>query len=256
MSANPGKIHLDIAKILKASKGGLSSGEMRRELQDRGYAPGEQAHADRRMRDLKQWWEITKRRDGSVVRYSIGKRRKTPHVRGVSLRNRAIVLRRGLCAMCGLSVARDGIKLVVDHKQPHEWGGSDELDNLQPLCEECNAGKKALFSSLDDDLMREVLRYESVHHRIARTLQLQKGKAVPSEMLGIIANQEDWQKRLRELRYLGWVIVPRKRKLASGRVTSAYILKHEGQWRDDMTQHIRRYERKRSQANRGRPLIG
>jgi 5-methylcytosine-specific restriction endonuclease McrA len=246
MAQNPSKIHNDIAAIIRANPRGMWSGEVRRELRSLGYDAGDQAHADRRMRDLKQWWHVRKRRDGKVVRYMIGEMREKPHVRGVSLADRAIVLRRGKCAMCGWTVAEDGIKLVVDHKVPHDWGGTDDLENLQALCEECNAGKKALFSSLDDDVMREVIKYPSVHHRIAKALLIKRGMPVPSKMLEIIADQEDWHKRLRELRYLGWVIEVCKRKLPSGRVTSAYVLESEGEWCDDMAQRIREIGRQRA----------
>lgn len=250
MAQNPSRIHNDIAAILKAHPSGLSSGDVRRELQALGYPPGEQAHADRRMRDLPNWWHITRRRDGNRILYTIGERRENPRTRGVSLATRALVLRRGRCAMCGRNPEEDGIKLVVDHKIPHSWGGTDDIDNLQALCVDCNAGKKALFASLDDDLMREVIRYKSVHQKIAKALLLRKGTPVPSQVLEIIANQEDWHKRLRELRYLGWVITPRKRKLPSGKVTTSYILECEGEWRDDMTAWIREYERNRAHRNR------
>ena len=48
--------------------------------------------------------------------------------------------------------ARDGLKccscgstelLQVDHMRPHAHGGSDEIDNLQTLCRQCNADKGA-----------------------------------------------------------------------------------------------------------------
>lgn len=48
--------------------------------------------------------------------------------------------------------ARDGFKccscgstelLQIDHIRPHAHGGSDEIDNLQTLCRQCNADKGA-----------------------------------------------------------------------------------------------------------------
>lgn len=250
MAQNPSKIHNDIAAILTAHPNGLSSGEVRQELQKLGYGPSDQAHADRRMRDLVNWWHVHKVRDGNLVRYVLGEKRATPRTRGISLADRAVVLRRGRCAMCGRKPEEDDVKLVVDHKVPHSWGGTDDLENLQALCEDCNAGKKALFATLDDGLMREVIKYSSVHQRIAKALLLCKGEPVSSQLLEIIADQEDWHKRLRELRYLGWEISVRKRKLTSGKVKSWYVLDKEGEWSDDMTQTIRGYERSRAIQNR------
>ena len=45
---------------------------------------------------------------------------------------------RYICAECG----RIG-KLTVDHKTPLRWGGTNDLDNLQFLCRECNSAKGA-----------------------------------------------------------------------------------------------------------------
>lgn len=44
------------------------------------------------------------------------------------------------CQMCG-ATAKDGAKLEVDHITPVAKGGSNDADNLQVLCRDCNAGK-------------------------------------------------------------------------------------------------------------------
>jgi len=46
------------------------------------------------------------------------------------------------CAICGKSSKEDDIKLEVDHIIPVAEGGTDDLDNLQTLCIDCNRGKK------------------------------------------------------------------------------------------------------------------
>ena len=46
------------------------------------------------------------------------------------------------CVFCGKSPATDaGVKLHVDHIVPFSRGGTNSLDNLQSLCEQCNLGK-------------------------------------------------------------------------------------------------------------------
>jgi 5-methylcytosine-specific restriction endonuclease McrA len=49
------------------------------------------------------------------------------------------------CRQCGQSPATTpGTILVLDHIQPWSRGGETELENLQTLCEQCNAGKGSL----------------------------------------------------------------------------------------------------------------
>ncbi|MGP8184652.1 MAG: HNH endonuclease [Terracidiphilus sp.] len=55
---------------------------------------------------------------------------------------RAVVLRdRGLCAQCGVSIAELRAPKNIDHIVALDNGGSNDLSNLQLLCEKCNAKK-------------------------------------------------------------------------------------------------------------------
>jgi hypothetical protein len=72
------------------------------------------------------------------------KRAKTANARTISLSVRLKVLNRDnfRCVFCGKSPATDlGTKLHIDHIKPFSQGGSNEIDNLQTLCVECNLGK-------------------------------------------------------------------------------------------------------------------
>ena len=42
---------------------------------------------------------------------------------------------------CGKTTKEDEIKLQIDHIIPLSKGGTDEEENLQALCHECNLGK-------------------------------------------------------------------------------------------------------------------
>jgi len=151
--------------------------------------------------------------------------------------------------MCGRTVERHGIALVVDHKIPREWGGETISENLWAICEDCNQGKKNYFKSVDADWMRTVMGYESVHVRLGETLKAFSGKPVPMDILEFVANQDDWKKRIRELRYLGWEIDAPRRK-EGNKVKSYYRLVKSARWPDDPTGWIREYERKRAERNR------
>jgi len=246
-------IHRRMAELLKANPQGLTTGELREKL---GLKPGEHAQLDRRKRDLKRWYLIRQERIGNEFRYFYEGERTSPLPgRDLSQRLRAEVLHRahGRCAMCGRTIDRHGITLVVDHKIPKDWGGSDELENLWAICETCNSGKKNYFASQDQALMKKVMHLGSIHKRIGELLKVYKGKALPSYMIEFIAGQEDWRKRLRELRYLGWKIAATKKKNESGRVDSFYTLKHSEPWPDDPTGWIRNYEKERAERRRSKP---
>ena len=56
-----------------------------------------------------------------------------------SVRYQVLKAAGGKCELCGVS-AKEAV-LHVDHIQPRSRGGSNEMSNLQCLCEQCNLGK-------------------------------------------------------------------------------------------------------------------
>lgn len=95
------------------------------------------------------------------------------------------------------------------------------------------------------------MAHPSVHVRLGETLKAFKGEPVPAATLDFVANQDDWKKRVRELRYLGWKIETFNRKLSKGgRVSSYYRLVKACSWPDDPTSVIRQYKRDRAERNK------
>lgn len=167
-----------------------------------------------------------------------GRRERKP----ISRRVRAEVLHRyhSRCAMCGRSPVADPVKLVIDHKIPLDWGewqgaDPDDIDNLQPLCEDCNAGKKALFASYDEygDAIKAAVSFDDPWTRIGELLKSLQGQPVPEFLVHFVAreeNQGDYKKRARELRFiLGWDLELRKHKRGR-RWESEYILNAWKPW--------------------------
>jgi hypothetical protein len=214
-----------IAELLRQHPEGLTSGEIREKL---GLAANEQSQLDRRRRDVRKWYHLIVIQNGGNPKYCLGaKREASINPTGINGRLRA----------------------EVDHKIPQAWGGTNEVDNLWALCEECNHGKKDLFAS-QDDKVKCALNHDSVHVRIGELLKLNFNSWVPSQLIEFVANQDDWKKRTRELRYLDWEIEVKRQKQASGRVTSSYMLTKFGEWPEDPTKWIRQFEKERAESNK------
>jgi hypothetical protein len=264
--SKPGRIHRRIVEVMQRFPDGISGGQIRQELEKEGLSAKEQTHLDRRKRDLKKWFIIRKANSATMVGdkrrivtlYSYGGERTAVTDEGqISQKTRASVIHsaHGRCQMCGKSVEKHGITLVVDHKKPRDWGGTNDRDNLWAICEECNAGKKSYFSSLqvDADLMRKVTAHKSVHVRIGELLKaIGVGNRTPSSLIEIVADQDDWQKRLRELRYpvIGWEIDTQLYKGPTGKKQSDYVLKKHKPWPKDPSGLIRHFEAERQERNK------
>lgn len=199
---------------------------------------------DRRTRELRKYFDIRAVRQPGAGRESApayhlagwntrgtgGNRKK------LSSKTEAIVYEAYgyRCAMCGRSPQRDGVRLVIDHKIPVDWGGTDDVDNLQVLCTEHNHGKQAHFGSFDQygDAIRAAITYNEVHLRIGELLKALEGQELPVDLINLVAREEnkgDPTRRLRELRDLGWGIGVRKRKEGK-RTISYYRLLSSAPW--------------------------
>lgn len=212
---------------------------------------GQQEQLNRRMRELYRVLEVKRTRNGKDTLYCLVGIKDKPHaVAGkVSTKVRAHVLRDQRCAQCGRTPNEDHVKLHVDHKVPQSWGGTDDIGNLQALCSECNEGKKAFYSHYDEyaQEIKQVANYDEPHRRIGEALKVFGGRPVRSDLLEMIAKvkqyQEDWQKRLRELRELGWEIRPEKKK-EDNRIVAYYRLLHSEPWPNgSIAAEIRRREK-------------
>lgn len=242
-----GLIHEQILALLKDAENGLDVVEIRHGLP----AVGIQQHLDKRVRELREHYHVPRRKVlGRWVYVYEGERTKPVSDDGkIGIRLRAEILHRahGRCQMCGMTVEKDGVSLQVDHKVPRTWGGTTVSENLWALCQPCNGGKRDYFSSFNDETMRTIMHKESVYERLAETLRLHAPEPAPSWLLEFVANfedfQEDWHKRLRELRYLGMKFTVGKKRNEAGKVQSAYRLDH---WVDLPPNHkflIKEHER-------------
>lgn len=219
----------EVYRVLFNSRGRpLSIHEVRKKL---GPALGVQQHLDRRLRDLDPYFEIERGRTGRDTTYVLIARRATPLAAqgSISKKLRAWVLRDQRCAQCGRTPNVDSVRLHVDHKVPQRWGGTNEQDNLQALCSECNEGKRDYYATFDSEskAILAAFVHDEPHVRIGEALKAGYPRPLRSDLLERVANakqyQEDWQKRLRELRLLGWKITATRRN-EQGRSVAYYVL--------------------------------
>jgi len=201
-------------------------------------AAGEdQSQTGRRVRDLYERFDIQKVSRGKRPRYTLVALLEAPRQprTAISERVRAVVLSPKRCAQCGRTPTEDGVKLEVDHIIPMTWGGTNNLSNLQPLCEACNRGKKDLYSDFDPDAdrIKRAATLSEPHKRIGETLLAFYPEPTPADVIAVVASalsyQDDWQKRLRELRSIGWDYSVKREKIF-GRIKSFYTLTRWEPW--------------------------
>ncbi|HAL29241.1 MAG TPA: HNH endonuclease [Coriobacteriia bacterium] len=195
----------------------------------------------RRLRELRRWFVIPcERRSGGDPVYSLvgmlppGKRKPKRQNLSSRLEAELFAAFNNRCAMCGRSPAEDGVRLVIDHKVPVQWGGETVFENLQPLCEFHNHGKQAWVASLDPnaEAIKAAIALPEPQLRIGELLKAMDGEPVPSELIAVVAREENWGdplRRLRDLRTLGWDIKASRRKEGK-RTRSYYTLRSWEPW--------------------------
>jgi len=246
-----GKLHYQIVDVLEKEPSGLTVQEIRDRLPS---DIGPQQHFDKRIRELYYAYNIVQENNRY---YYHGKKALPLDNQGISSKLRAAVINmaHGRCQMCGRTVAEDNIKLQADHKIPHNWGGPTTLENLWAICGLCNGGKRDFFKSFDDSEMKELVTITSVHARLAHALR-DRPDPVPSWFLEFVANvndfQDDWKRRLRELRLLGIDYSFAKKRLKSGKVETKFQLTKWTPLPDDPTGEVRRIEQEKARRRQRR----
>jgi hypothetical protein len=94
---------------------------------------------------------------------------------------------------------------------------------------------------------------------IGELLRAFDGGWVRSDLLGIVASaknfQDDWQRRMRDLRFLGWDYQHEKRYDEGSRVWTYYRLTKSAAWPENISQAIRTEDAKRK-ARKSPPSAG
>jgi hypothetical protein len=119
----------------------------------------------RRIRELRneEGMQISSYRDRADLKpdeYVLETLERLPAIaRNISEKMRAVILERNgfTCQMCGAGAGDPDpynplrkVRLVIDHRIPISQGGTDDLDNLQAVCTNCNAGRANLYTPSED----------------------------------------------------------------------------------------------------------
>lgn len=235
----PGRVHQVIYRLMYEHR---DEGITRPQLRVLAALEGiDQEQLDRRARDLNKKFIVERRHQGRQVLHHLRGVREDPGADiddGITGAQRWRVLEKGKCFGCGKRPDVDDIKLVVDHIIPRHLGGPSEDWNLQPLCEQCNAEKKERFSAYNEhaDKIRRAMSYAEVQRRIGELLLAFGGEPVPADLVQVVASageyRNDWERRFRDLRTLGWKVHVRKFKQGN-RFTSEYWVEEAQPWPDE-----------------------
>ena len=69
------------------------------------------------------------------------------------------------CGYCGVTETEVGSSLTIDHYQPEDAGGSDEIDNLVHACHACNLHKSAAWNPQSPPVLHSLQTDLSLHIR-------------------------------------------------------------------------------------------
>lgn len=209
-------------------------------------APDEQRQFERRLRDWRQkhgynfpydkktdTYMLVSEKPAAPLQYDEGR---------ISGTLRSLIYSRAhsRCAQCGSHAQEDEVKLVIDHRIPLSWGGKTEEENLWVLCEQCNIEKQNRYAHYDPKIMRSCIGYKSVHKRLGELLKAFEGKPVPHSLMEVVGQDEQWQRRARQLRDLpGWDFVVEMDNTQKKKHKYVYRLISYGPWPESISRAIK-----------------
>jgi hypothetical protein len=110
------------------------------------------------------------------------------------------------------------VVLVVDHKIPVDWGGSNEEDNLWAICEDCNS--EVRHARAGREPAAYIFLNRSAKERLGALLIARAGEWLPSCLLREVAGASDWARCVRSLRAEGYALqIRRQRRRETGPIT-------------------------------------
>lgn len=217
--------------------------------------PNEQSDLPRRIRELRaKGYDIGY--DSSTKAYRL-RAEKPARVKTVddgkvsgTLRARVLHVANSRCGMCGKHTQEDGIRLVIDHRVPYSWGGATIEENLWAICEVCNIQKKNFFATLDPALMKRCMAFSETQKRLGELLKAYGGEIVPRSLLEVVGRDDEWTRRLRELRSLGWKVERIIDPSQTGRYMHTYRLIESKPWPDSISAALKGRKQSRKSLRR------
>jgi len=153
------------------------------------------------IRTLRQeGWDIILLENGDYVLRSSQK--SHGHLREkIDQKTRYRILQRdySTCQRCGKTI-QDGVKLMIDHKLPVDFGGKSVDENLWALCAECNLGKKHWFTDNDPEVMKRIFALDSGYQKLKAYFESYPNVLLRVSDLNFVSGIRDWERTLRLIR--------------------------------------------------------
>lgn len=147
MAVHKGKCLALIERYIEVEQGGyMGSAEALTFTDQLMYNSGDLPH--QKKQEEKRLAEVASKRQ---IPCATGNKAKQRAKMTPSLRMKILARDNFECKICGRN-PRDKVFLHVDHIIPIALGGLSAEDNLQTLCNECNAGKSSSIIAVDIDL--------------------------------------------------------------------------------------------------------
>jgi hypothetical protein len=214
---------------------------------------------DRALRSLRTHFDIATVIRNGVERHELrgwAAHRPSADRPTLSLRRRAQALEPGICALCGKTPLRHGVVLEPGLKVPAEWGGTTDPENLWPLCEECLEGRHQYLETYASysEQIQHAASFDEPQRRIGELLVALREEWVPSELIGVVASaqefQGDYERRLRDLRMLGWDYKVLRKGSQGARTRVYYKLVRSAPWPESIRAALNAEEKRRSARRR------
>jgi hypothetical protein len=119
-------------------------------------------------------------------------------------------------------VAQHAAVLVVDHKVPVDWGGSNGDENLWAICESCCA--ELCLAWREREPVACAFEHDSAKGRVRALLAAKAGEWVPATWVNAVTGTGDWSRCVRRLRADGYDLRVRRAGSSGGCMMTYYSL--------------------------------
>ena len=117
------------------------------------------------------------------------------------------------CGYCGVTEAEVGAYLTIDHYQPRDAGGTDEIANLVYACHACNLHKSAAWDAMEFPVLHPLHTEMSLHIQLLPDGKLQGLTPEGIRHIGVLHLNRTPMVERRKMRMLVATVLEREAEL-------------------------------------------